>query len=143
MLRTQFRLASLAILLSASIQQASLAQDVAVPPPATAALAPPPAANPNVYPRLNAPLYPSPVQYTPPWTGGTIITNQALAPHEMLYPHEYNAMYGPFFYEVDGHWVVTPGGVRQSERWKLQGTRVKVKYRSHPSLFSRIMSALR
>lgn len=140
MLSTQFRLASLAILLSASIQQASLAQDAA-PVPGVATVAP--AGNPNVYPRLNAPLYPSPVQYTPPWTGTTVITNQALAPHEMLYPHEYNAMYGPFFYEVDGCWVVTPGGVRQSEKWKLQGTRVKVKYRSNRSLLSKFLSAIR
>ena len=43
------------------------------------------------YPRLNAPLYPAPVQNTPSWNGATIITNQALAPHEMLYPHEYRA----------------------------------------------------
>jgi len=28
------------------------------------------------YPQLHAPLYPSPVQNTPSWNGGTIITNQ-------------------------------------------------------------------
>ena len=136
MFRMQFRLTALAILMSASIQQPTLAQETAQNAPGTATVAP--VGNPNVYPRLNAPLYPAPVQYTPAWTGGTIITNQALAPHEMLYPHEYNAMYGPFFYEVDGHWVVTPGGVRQKERWKLTGTRVKVKYRARRGLFSKI-----
>lgn len=88
------------------------------------------------YPVLSAPLYPSPVQYTPPWSGGTIITNPALAPHEMLYPHKYYAMYGPFYYRVRGHWVVTPFGVRQHEKWKLEGTQVKVKYHPHIKLFS-------
>ena len=88
------------------------------------------------YPILNAPLYPAPVQYTPPWTGGTIITNQALAPHEMLYPHKYHAMYGPFYYKVRGKWFVTPFGVHQHEKWKLEGTQVKVKYHPHHKLFS-------
>lgn len=87
------------------------------------------------YPHLNAPLYPSPVQYTPPWNGGTIITNQALAPHEMLYPHTYHAMYPPFYYKVKGGWIWTPFGMRQHEHWKLQGTEVTVKYRSHYPLF--------
>ncbi len=95
------------------------------------------------YPQLNAPLYPSPTQFNPPHTGGTIITNQALAPHEMLYPHKYHAMYGPFYYRVRGSWVMTPFGMRQHENWELQGTEVKVNYRSsyapfsgfHPKLF--------
>ena len=88
------------------------------------------------YPQLNAPLYPCPIQGVPPWTGGTIITNQAFAPHEMLYPHEYHSMYGPFYYKVKGCWVWTPFGMRQHEQWKLQGTEVRVKYRSHYKLFS-------
>ena len=88
------------------------------------------------YPRTNAPLYPSPVQYTPSWQGGTIITNQALAPHEMLYPHQYKAMYGPFYYKVKGGWILTPFGMKQHEDWKLEGTVVKVKYRSHYGIFS-------
>jgi hypothetical protein len=88
------------------------------------------------YPTLSAPLYPSPVQYVPEWSGGTIITNQALAPHEMLHPHHYHAMYPPFYYKVSGHWFVTPFGVRQHEKWKLEGTHVKVNYRSHYRLFS-------
>lgn len=88
------------------------------------------------YPQLNAPLYPSPVQHTPAWNGGTIITNQAFAPHEMLYPHQYHAMYGPYYYSVKGGWVWTPFGVRQHEEVKLQGTEVIVKYKSHYPLFS-------
>ena len=87
-------------------------------------------------PQLNAPLYPSPIQGVPTWTGGTVITNQAFAPHEMLYPHEYHSMYGPFYYQVKGCWVWTPFGMRQHEQWKLQGTEVRVKYRSHYKLFS-------
>lgn len=88
------------------------------------------------YPQLGAPLYPSPVQNTPPWTGTTMITNQALAPHEMLYPHTYHAMYPPFYYKVRGGWVWTPFGMRQHENWKLEGTEVLVKYRSHIPLLN-------
>ncbi len=88
------------------------------------------------YPQLNAPLYPSPIQNVPAWTGGTVITNQAFAPHELLYPHEYHSMYGPFYYQVKGCWLWTPLGMRQHERWKLQGTEVRVKYRTHYKLFS-------
>jgi hypothetical protein len=95
------------------------------------------------YPRLNAPLYPSPVQYTPPWNGATIITNQALAPHEMLYPHEYRAMYPPFFYRVKGNWILTPLGVKQNETWKVQGTELRVNYRAHRGPFSRFFHAPR
>jgi hypothetical protein len=87
------------------------------------------------YPQLHAPLYPSPVQYTPPWNGGSVITNQAFAPHEMLYPHTYHAMYPPFYHKVSGKWFWTPFGVRQHEHWKLQGTEVSVKYRSQYPLF--------
>jgi len=87
------------------------------------------------YPQLNAPLYPSPVQHTPAWNGGTVITNQALAPHEMLYPHTYHAMYPPFHHKVKGGWIWTPFGFRQHERWELQGTEVTVKYRSHYPVF--------
>ncbi len=88
------------------------------------------------YPQLNAPLYPSPTQNVPNWTGGTIVTNQAFAPHELLYPHEYHSMYGPFHYQVKGCWLWTPFGMRQHEKWKLQGTEVRVKYRSHYKPFS-------
>jgi hypothetical protein len=136
---------TLAILLGTLIQQAAVAQQPAAYPyyAAQSAPAPVPAAmpqitpNPTVYPRLNAPLYPSPVQYTQPWSGVSIVTNQALAPHEMLYPHKYRAMYAPFFYEVKGHWIVTPTGVKQGEIWKLKGTEVKVNYKSHHGLFTK------
>ena len=82
------------------------------------------------YVRLNAPLYPSPRPNIPIWTGSTMITNQAFAPHEMLYPHTYKAIYPPFYHKVKGGWIVTPFGVRSHERWELQGTQVQVKYRS-------------
>jgi len=83
------------------------------------------------YVQLNAPLYPSPQPHTPIWTGGSFITNQALAPHEMLYPHTYKAMYPPYYHKVHGKWFWTPFGMRSHEHWKLQGTMVEVKYRSH------------
>lgn len=105
----------------------------AVPGPPTA---PAPHCGPNVYPRLNAPLYPAPVQYTPHWNGGTFITNQAFAPHEMTYPHRYHAMYPPFYHRVEGKWILTPFGMRQHEEWKLEGTEVLVNYRSRFKLFS-------
>lgn len=88
------------------------------------------------YPRLNAPLYSSPQQNIPPQTGGTMITNQAFAPHEMLYPHEYRSMYGPFYYRVKGNWIWTPFGMESHDKWELLGTEVKVKYRPNYSLFS-------
>ncbi|HWL09802.1 MAG TPA: hypothetical protein VNQ76_15450 [Planctomicrobium sp.] len=100
-----------------------------------------PAATPGVYPpggqypQLHAPLYPSPVQNPSTWQSGTIITNQAFAPHEMLYPHTYRAMYPPFYHKVSGGWFWTPFGFRQHENWKLQGTEVTVKYRSHYPVF--------
>ena len=88
------------------------------------------------YPYLHAPLYPSPEPNVPYQTGLTLVTNQALAPHEMLYPHEYKALYPPYYYRVKGSWVVTPWGVWSHDRWKLQGTEVEVEYRSHYSPFS-------
>jgi hypothetical protein len=91
------------------------------------------------YPYLGAPMYPSPQPYVPPEVGSTFITNQALAPHEMLYPHRYHAMYPPFFYKVKGRWVMTSAGVRYREDWYLQGTEVKVKYNGHISPLSLFM----
>lgn len=82
------------------------------------------------YPQLNAPLYPSPVQQVPHQIGGTVVTNPAFAPHEMLYPHTYRALYPPFYHKVRGTWFVWPWGVETREQWKLQGTEVKVEYRS-------------
>lgn len=90
----------------------------------------------GMYPQLNAPLYPSPQPNTPTYVGGTYITNQAFSPHEMLYPHDYHSMYGPYYWRVKGHWVLTPFGVRSHEKWQLQGTEVKVKYRSQIPLFA-------
>lgn len=88
------------------------------------------------YVYLNAPLYPSPQPNVPPEVGSSVITNQALAPHEMLYAHKYHAMYPPFYYKVDGRWVATRNGLLNRETWKLQGTEVKVKYHSHISPFA-------
>ena len=119
---------------AAAVRPASMQPPAAVAP---VAVAPVPVTGPGcMYPKLNAPLYPSPQQFNPPWTGGAIITNQALAPHEMLYPHKYHAMYGPFYYRVRGHWVMTPFGMRQHEQWELQGTEVCVKYRPEYAPFS-------
>lgn len=89
------------------------------------------------YVRLGAPMYPTPRPNIPVWTGSTVITNQAFAPHEMLYPHTYRAIYPPFYHRVKGGWILTPFGVRSHEKWELQGTMVQVKYRSsYPGLFS-------
>jgi hypothetical protein len=87
------------------------------------------------YVRLGAPLYPSPRPNIPIWTGSTMITSPAFAPHEMLYPHTYRAMYPPFYHRVKGGWIWTPFGIRSHERWELQGTQVEVKYRSQPPLW--------
>ena len=100
----------------------------AVPPQA-------PMAQPG-YVRLGAPLYPSPRPNIPIWTGATMITSPALAPHEMLYPHTYRSIHGPFYHRVKGGWIWTPTGIRSHERWELQGTQVTVKYRSQVPLFT-------
>lgn len=82
------------------------------------------------YVNLGAPLYSSPQPTVPVWAGGSMIPTPALAPHEMLYPHTYRAMYPPFYHRVKGHYVWTPFGMRTHENWQLQGTMVTVKYRS-------------
>jgi hypothetical protein len=99
---------------------------------------PPTAPNitPTGYPWLNAPMYPCPLPYIPYQVGGTLITNQAFDPHEMLYPHTYRSLYPPYYYEVTGGWKVFPWGVGQSETWRLRGTYVSVKYHSSWGLFS-------
>lgn len=131
-----------ALLLAVAVGQTAHAQDYRQAPthhhPQLVSHATPGPAAPGTahYPQLQAPMYPSPVQYTPPWNGGTIVTNQAFAPHEMLYPHSYHAMYGPFYYNVKGSWIWTPFGVRQHEQVKLEGTEVIVKYKSQYPLFS-------
>lgn len=88
------------------------------------------------YPQLDAPMNPVPRANIPIQTGATLISNQAFAPHEMLYPHRYRALYPPYYYKVKGGWLWTPFGIRQKEQWKLQGTLVDVKYKSHISPFS-------
>ena len=82
------------------------------------------------YPYLNAPLYPCPQPNVPVQVGSTLITNQAFAPQEMLYPHDYEALYPPFYYRAKGRFVRTPFGTKTDEKWELMGTRVKVQYRS-------------
>lgn len=91
---------------------------------------------PRGYPQMHAPLYPTPVPNVPASVGGTTITNQAFAPHEMLYPHEYKALYPPFYHKVSGKWWWTPFGMESHDKWELQGTEVKVKYRSSYRPFS-------
>jgi hypothetical protein len=88
------------------------------------------------YVHLGAPMYPTPKPNVPAWTGTTFITSPALAPHEMLYPHTYRALYPPYYHRVKGHFLWTPFGMRSHENWELQGTMVQVKYRSsYPSFF--------
>ncbi|OYW17680.1 MAG: hypothetical protein B7Z55_12055 [Planctomycetales bacterium 12-60-4] len=48
----------------------------------------------------------------------------------MLYPHTYRSLHGPFYHRVTGTYFWTPFGIRTHEKWELQGTMVKVKYRS-------------
>jgi hypothetical protein len=86
------------------------------------------------YVHLGAPLYPSPKPNVPIWTGATFVPTPALAPHEMLYPHTYRAMYPPYYHRVTGKYFWTPFGMRTHENWELQGTMVEVKYRSHHPL---------
>lgn len=81
-------------------------------------------------------LYPAPQPGIPQQIGGTAIPTHALHPHEMLYAHRYKAVYPPYYYKVNGGWIVTPWGVWSKENWKLQGTTVDVKYKSHISPFA-------
>ncbi len=90
----------------------------------------------GMYPQTGAALYPAPVPGIPSQIGGAAIMNQAFHPHEMLYPHEYHATYPPYYYKVNGGFMLTPFGVWSHENWKLQGTQVDVKYKSHISPFT-------
>lgn len=81
-------------------------------------------------------LYPSPTPGIPRYVGGTMIPTHAFHPHELMYPHRYKGMYGPFYHKVHGSWILTPFGVWSKENWKLQGTTVDVKYKSHISPFA-------
>ncbi len=96
------------------------------------------------YAHLDAPLYSCPRPEVPPEVGGAYITNPALAPHEMLYPHTYKALYPPYVYKTRWRWGYRVGAwpegkwyafpciyrVRVACKTKLQGTQVKVKYNS-------------
>jgi len=103
--------------------------------PAAAAMAPVSGVA-GQYPRTGAALYPAPVPGIPQQIGGTSIVHPAFQPHEMLYPHQYNAMYPPYYYKVNGGWMLTPFGIWSHENWKLQGTRVNVRYNSKVSPFA-------
>ncbi len=91
---------------------------------------------PQRYPQMHAPMYPCPVPNVPVQVGGTTISNQAFAPHEMMYAHKYKAMFPPFYYKVSGGWLKTPWGMESHDKWVLQGTEVKVNYRDRYSWFS-------
>lgn len=90
----------------------------------------------GMYPQTGASLYPAPVPGIPQQIGGIAIENPAFHPHEMLHQHRYKAMYPPYYYKVNGGWMVTPFGVWSHEDWRLQGTQVDVKYKSHISPFT-------
>lgn len=109
------------------VQQAPMPVTPAVPVPQPVIGAQP------GYVHLGAPLYPSPKPTVPVWAGVTVIPTPALAPHEMLYPHTYRAMYPPYYHRVKGRYFWTPFGMRNHEDWELQGTMVEVKYRSNYS----------
>jgi len=90
----------------------------------------------GMYPQTGAALYPAPRPGIPQQVGGIAIENQAFHPHEMLHEHRYRAIYPPYYYKVNGGWMVTPFGVWSKEDWKLQGTQVDVKYHSSISPFT-------
>lgn len=121
---------------------ATVRQSEVVPAPAPVASAPSMRGNGNSgtaqagYPQTGAALYPAPVPGIPHQVGGTVIMNPAFQPHEMLYGHQYKALYPPYYYQVNGEWLVTPFGVWSQEHWKLKGTEVNVRYRTSISPFS-------
>ncbi len=99
--------------------------------------------------RLDPPLYPSPVQYVPREVGSTMVTNPAFNPQEMLWSHEYHALYGPFYFKRTGlfPWLRCKKTVmyyqgdpacrrRLPHDVRLIGTEVNVKYRSQVPLFA-------
>jgi len=90
----------------------------------------------GMYPILNAPLYPCPRPNIPTGVGMTTITNPALAPHEMLYPHRNTGLYGPFYHKTTRGWLLTPLGISRREKRVLTGTTVDVKYKGHISPFA-------
>jgi hypothetical protein len=88
---------------------------------------------PACYPQLNSSMYPSPRPHVPVEVGQTFITNQAFYPHEMLYAHQYRALYPPFFYENKHGLTCVPFFPKPH----LIGTVVTVKYRTtYPGNFA-------
>ena len=85
------------------------------------------------YPPIHAPLYPCPKPDVPYEVGRTMITNPALAPHEMLYPHCYRALYPPYYYPNKCGLACIPFFPKP----RLRGTEVTVKYKSCPGLFDK------
>jgi hypothetical protein len=81
---------------------------------------------PACYPQLNSSLYPCPKANVPVEVGQTFITNQAFYPHEMLYAHQYRALYPPFFYENKCGLTCLPFFPKPC----LRGTLVTVKYKT-------------
>jgi hypothetical protein len=81
---------------------------------------------PACYPQLNSSLYPCPKQNVPVEVGQTFITNQAFYPHEMVYAHQYRALYPPFFYENKCGLTCLPFFPKPC----LKGTLVTVKYKT-------------
>jgi hypothetical protein len=86
----------------------------------------------SCYPGIHAPLYPCPRPNVPHEVGWTLITNPALAPHEMLYPHTYHALYPPYYYKNTCGLACIPFFPKP----KLKGTEVTVKYKGSHGLFS-------
>lgn len=83
------------------------------------------------YVPINAPLYPCPKAGVPLEVGRTMITNPAFAPHEMLYPHKYRALYPPYYYKNKCGLACLPFVPKPP----LRGTEVTVKYSSCHGLF--------
>jgi hypothetical protein len=104
----------------------------------------------GMYPQLDASLYPCPRGDIPHEVGGSIITNAAFYPHEMMYAHRYKAVYPPYYYQTNWRyglrWTMckTPVGVpllwlkpvKVASKTKLVGTCVKVEYKDHISPFA-------
>jgi hypothetical protein len=78
------------------------------------------------HPQLNSSLYPCPRPDVPVEVGSTLITNQAFYPHEMLYGHQYRAIYPPFYYENKCGITCLPFFPRPC----IAGTVVTVKYKT-------------
>ncbi len=81
-------------------------------------------------------MYPCPQPHIPTNVGTTVITNQALAPHEMLFAHKYKALYPPFYHKTTRTWCLIPGKLHRTEKRVLTGTMVEVDYKSYISPFS-------